>query len=82
MAVDAEIEAGLITHGLYMESFPVQLRIKLSFTDEDNCEALVKDDFCFSISNLAQHYEQNYQTDTGTIIIRLDNYDGALEYTF
>lgn len=77
-----EITPGLLTNGIFMESLPVQLGIKFSFVDEDNCEALIQENICFSLSDLAEHYKRGYQTDSGTIIMRLQNHEGELEYSF
>jgi len=71
----------LITDGLFMESDPVQLNIFLSFTDEDPCEMLVTRDLCFDLTNLVNHYKDSYQTDDGTIILKIRDFN-SITYTF
>jgi hypothetical protein len=65
-----------------MESNPVQLDIILSFVDADPCEALIQRQICFDISKLAVLFNDSYQTDEGTIIVRLKDYDDKLGYDF
>lgn len=72
----------LITDGIYMESDPVQLNVKLSFNDEDDCEAYLTKPISFDLKNLAQHYQNNYQMSSGTMIIHLQDFSGELHYSF
>lgn len=77
-----DIMTSLVTNGLFMESFPVQLALKMSFIDEDDCKALVQEDVCFNLSEIEALYKQDYQTDNGTIILRLEGYEDRLDFTF
>jgi hypothetical protein len=72
----------LITNGFFMESHPVQLNMILSLTDDDPCEALIQRQVCYDISQLAVLYNDSYQTNEGTIILHLNNYDSELSYDF
>lgn len=71
----------LITDGLFMESDPVQLNVLLSFKDEDPCEMLVTRDLCFDLTNLVNLYKDSYQTDEGTIILKIRDFN-TKTYTF
>ena len=71
----------LLMNGYFMESDPVQLDVLLSLKDEDPCEALIKRSICFDLSELATLYNDSYQTEEGTIIIRIKYYS-TLEYDF
>ncbi len=72
----------LLTHGRYAESIPVQLQVLLSFENNDSCNAVIQEDICFDLKELSTHYEQSYQDSEGTIIIRLQEYENELSYTF
>lgn len=72
----------LISNGAFMESYPVQLNLILSLIDDDPCEAVIQRQLCFGISNLADLYNDSYQTSEGTIILHLNNYDSELTYDF
>ena len=71
----------LLTNGYFMESFPVQLDVLLSFKDDDPCEALIQRQICYDLSRLATLYENSYQTTEGTIILQIKGYD-SLGYNF
>lgn len=72
----------LVTHGYFMESYPVQLNVILDIEDNDPCEALLQETICFNLAELAMHYNQSYQSNGGTIIIHLEEYEEALIYEF
>jgi hypothetical protein len=71
----------LITDGLFMESNPVQLNVILAFDSDDPCEMLVTKKLCFDLSNLAEHYNDSYQTKEGTIILHIQDFN-KLTYNF
>jgi hypothetical protein len=71
----------LITNGLFMESNPVQLNVILAFDSDDPCEMLVTRKLCFDLSNLAEHYNDSYQTNEGTIILHIQDLNN-LTYNF
>lgn len=76
------INTDLVTTNFFMESDPVQLHMKLSFQDNDYCTALIQEQLCFLLSDLADIYNDSYQSAGGTIIIRLEGYEDGLVYTF
>lgn len=76
------IEYDLVTDGAFMESYPVQLNIAVSFEDDDTCEALVREQLSFNLSNLADHYFELYRTERGSIIMHLENFEESLMYSF
>lgn len=47
-----EVSAKLIDNEEIFESNPVQRNLKIVFTDNDECEALIEKNFYFDISNL------------------------------
>lgn len=47
-----EVSVKLIDSGEIFESDPIQRNLKIIFTDNDECEALVEKDFYFDIRNL------------------------------
>jgi hypothetical protein len=75
------IDFELITDGLFMESNPVQLNVKLTFDDEDPCEMAIKKNLCFDLSNLATYYNDSYQTTEGKIVLHIVDYD-TITYNF
>jgi hypothetical protein len=75
-------EYDLVTDGAFMESYPVQLNIAVSFEDDDTCEALVREQLSFNLSNLADYYFELYRTDHGSIIMHLENFEESLVYSF
>lgn len=75
------IDFELITDGLFMESNPVKLNVKLTFDDEDPCEMVVKKNLCFDLSNLASYYNDSYQTTEGKIVLYILDFD-TITYTF
>lgn len=72
----------LLTNGAFMESYPVQLPVRLSFQDNDFCKALLQEQVCFSLSALGELYRNSYQTQHGTIVLHLQAYEGNLTYEF
>jgi protein involved in sex pheromone biosynthesis len=76
------VEYSLITDGIFMESYPVQLNITLSFKDNDTCEALIRKTTTTNLSNLADYYSSLYHNDHDTIIIHLEGYNETIIYSF
>jgi hypothetical protein len=76
------VEYSLITDGLFMESYPVQLNVVLSFNDDDMCESLVRKTTIMNLSNLADHYCSLYQNEHGSIIIHLEGFNETISYNF
>jgi len=58
-----------------MESFPEQRNIRLSFKDEDNCEALVTKTLSYDLTSTRVG-------DSGTVILRLQEWEEGLEYNY
>ena len=52
-----EISAQLIDNGDVFESNPVQGNLRILFTDNDECEALIEKNFFFNLSNLQDDNE-------------------------
>jgi hypothetical protein len=74
--------ATLKTHGAYMESIPVQLQLILDFKDDDHCKAIIQNEFCFDLTPIAAQYKAAYQTNSGTILLRIPHYDGLVRFVF
>jgi hypothetical protein len=72
----------LFGDGLFMESYPVQTNIMLSFKDEDPCRALLTKVLDFDLTRLATFYRNAYQTQTGTIILRIRDFPDHIRYSF
>ena len=55
-----------------MESFPVQLRVSLAHNaNGDTCEAWITEDYTFNLTPIKEVYQKGYQTDEGSIVLRL-----------
>lgn len=65
----------LLTSDMVMESLPVQRNIKLSFKDKDDCEAFLFRVFTFDLKP-ARVYGNN------SVVLKLEGWDTALEYTY
>ena len=74
----------LVAEERFMESFPVQLRVSLAHNaNGDTCEESITEDHVFDLTPIKEMYQKGYQTDTGTIILRLkDAPPGELAYEF
>ena len=68
----------------FLESFPVQLRVLLAHNaNSDTCEAWITEDYHFDLTPLKEAYQKGYQTDEGTIVLRLkDAPPSDLTYAF
>lgn len=74
----------LVSPGVFLESFPVQLRLSLAHNaNNDSCEAWLTDDYHFDLSAIKTLYQTAYQQEAGTIILLLEEGpNGQLVYKF
>lgn len=73
----------LIASETFLESFPVQLHISLAHDAMgDTCEAYPTENYLFDLTPLKNMYQEAYREDTGTIVLRLEDFDDELTYTF
>ena len=64
----------LVSSGVFLESFPVQLRLSLAHNaNNDSCEAWLTDDYHFDLSAIKMLYQTAYQQEAGTIILLLED---------
>jgi hypothetical protein len=75
-------EFKLLGYSAFMESVPVQSALTISFRDEDSCEALISRTIQFNLRPLAEKYKKVYRTNSGTILLRIDNYQPLVTYAF
>jgi hypothetical protein len=65
-------EFGLVTNGIFAESYPVQTWVKLAHdANGDMCKALVSSVLRFDLSPLKALYNNAYQTNTGIMVIHV-----------
>ena len=74
----------LVAEPMFLESFPVQLRVSIAHNANcDTCEASITEDHQFDLTPIKTAYQKGYQTDEGTIVLRLKGAPpGALTYEF
>ena len=74
----------LVAEPMFLESFPVQLRVSLAHNaNGDTCEASITEDHVFDLTPIKEVYQKGYQTDHGTIVLRLkDAPPSGLTYEF
>ncbi len=77
-------EFTLISSDVFLESYPVQLMVSIAHNaNDDSCEAYPTEDYSFDLTPIKTMYQNAYQQDEGTIVIRLkDNTNGDLVYKF
>ena len=77
-------EFTLVVEPMFLESFPVQQRVSLAHNaNDDTCEASITEDHSFDLTAIKTAYQKGYQTDHGTIVLRLrDAPPGSLTYEF
>lgn len=88
LTVSASFSGGCAEHtitacwdGSFLESFPVQARIKLIHdANGDSCEAYLTQDFTYDLTPMREAYVDGYQTEEGTILLGVE--DLGAEYTF
>jgi hypothetical protein len=65
-------EFGLITNGVFAESYPVQTWVRLAHdANNDMCRALLSRTLRFDLSPLRRLYNSSYQTSTGIMVIHV-----------
>jgi hypothetical protein len=68
-----EHEFRLIGSDLWLESYPVQTHVLFSHNaNHDVCEAYFTEQFIFNLSPLKERYQELYQEDSATIIMRIE----------
>ena len=74
----------LVSSGVFLESFPVQLRVFIAHNaNNDSCEAWLTDDYHFDLNAIKMLYQAAYHQEAGTIILLLENVpNGQLVYEF
>lgn len=90
LRVDVEYGGGCATHrlrlivgGAFMESYPVQVRARVSHDDGgDRCKALIRRALRIDLGALRERYRTSYQTASGSILIRLAGAPDPILYTF
>jgi hypothetical protein len=90
LTVDVEYGGGCATHRLrlligraFMESFPVQVRARLSHdAGGDRCKALIRRSLRIDLSALRDAYRTAYRTSNGSILIRLVGAPEPVLYVF
>jgi hypothetical protein len=66
-----------------MESEPVQIDVVFSHDDkEDPCDAYLYETITFDLTVLKQKWQYEYQADSGTIILNIENHTEAVGYRF
>ena len=80
----AEHQFTLVSSGVFLESFPVQLNVSLAHNaNNDPCQAWLTDDYHFDLNPIKTVYQKAYQQEAGTIILLLkDAPNGQLVYEF
>ena len=75
----------LVASDSFLESFPVQLSIYIAHNaNGDTCEAYPTEDYHFDLTPIKTMYQEAYQQQAGTIILRLKdapNTDLVYEFT-
>ena len=74
----------LVTSGVFMESFPVQLAVSIAHNaNGDPCEAFLTEDYDFDLTAIKTLYQDAYKQEAGSIILQLENApNGQLVYQF
>jgi hypothetical protein len=62
--------------GAVMESYPVQVRLKLSFMDNDFCKALIHKDLAYDLRSLRVGGKAR------KVIVHLEGWNGSLVYNY
>ena len=79
----AEHVFALDASGAFAESDPVQLMVSLAHNaNGDACERWVTQDYCFNLAPLKARYQEEYQQDSGTIVLQLEGAERELVYEF
>ena len=77
-------EFTLVAEPMFLESFPVQLRVSLAHNaNGDTGTDALTEDYDFDLTPIKAVYQKGYQKDEGTIVLRLkDAPPGDLFYDF
>ena len=77
-------EFTLVASGVFLESFPVQLRVSIAHdANGDPCEAWLTRDYEFDLTPLRDRYREAYGDGPGRIVLLLDGVPGGtLLYVF
>lgn len=65
----------LVTGNDYLETTPIQKNIRIAFDDKDNCEAGIKLELSFDLTQIQV-------SNTDRIILNLDNWEDQIEYNY
>ena len=69
--------------GAFLESDPVQLEVALAHNaNGDPCKAWLTQDYLFPLAPLKTRYQEEYQQDSGAIVLRLAGAPSDLVYEF
>jgi hypothetical protein len=69
----------LLSDGAWMESYPVQVGVRLAHDDEgDNCKALLSRILRFDLTPLKTTYNAAYHTTSGVIRLNIRGFGSAL----
>lgn len=64
----------LVASNVFLESYPVQLGASLAHdANGDTCERWVTEDWDFDLTPIKRMYQEAYQEDAGTIVLRLEH---------
>ena len=67
----------------FRESDPVQLEVTFAHdANGDACERWITQDYVFDLAPLQIRYQEEYQQDSGTIVLSLEGASGDLVYEF
>ncbi len=72
----------LLFDGSFMESYPVQARLKFVLDDPGDCDMAIVEEFFFDLGPLRESYRKSYQAQSATIIIHLEGYKEELNFNF
>ena len=78
-------EVTLVASGVFLESFPVQLRVSVAHdANGDSCEAWLTQDYEFDLTVIRDLYRRGYGDGPGRIVLLLDGAPGGttLLYVF
>ena len=67
----------------FMESYPVQVNIVLSHEDyDDPCDAWITENMVFNLFPLKKEWQEQYNEESGIIIMNLQGWGESLSYEF
>lgn len=70
-----DVEVKLFDSGAIMESLPVQRNIRISFLDNDHCEAYLTEEFSFNLTSVRVDNENQ-------VVLNLNGWDEQLLYEY